>query len=561
MAGLVRCWLVGRLCVERPELSQFEQPLGARPAAIFQTISEKTEAHDGRLRIGTAERLGRDTVEACRSIDVNRLHKTGCLRAGWAGGWQWTSDGEKVASINLRAEADRLHLSYRVRIGGGEWEDVAETVAHRPRALPLRRCRPYFICPGVVNGIACGRRVAKLHGAGALFPVPPLLSPRPCQPERGRMGPDAAARQQDQTAPRWRSRHGRAIPAEAEGHVAANLRAAARASLRRRRCSPTKPSRSRPNGCWRGSTTRNPRGVSGDERDQPDPAGRDRRHRHHPLQRAAPRRAVALHRAAVGGCRRVPAPWSTRWWPSTRRRDRPRSIWSRNSPASCGASAAYAWPRPLPIVAGWTERFRHTGKRRRRRWCILEPPTSSEGVSDAIRATATDTEEDTGRHAADEAMTRHALDLLGSTRNDAYEAALAALREDTRKWWADMLARDPDELEKARGADHRRREGLRRFLESEVLPWFETRKKELANRPLIREQAFGEALDPDKLERLGRYEVHLDRKLERMLTMLLRLKDLRQSGDHELIRLAKHQAEALPGGYHAEVAGKLHGDS
>ena len=44
----------------------------------------------------------------------------------------------------------------------------------------------------------------------------------------------------------------------------------------------------------------------------------------------------------------------------------------------------------------------------------------------------------------------------------------------------------------------------------------------------IREQAFGEALDADKLERLGRYEVHLDRKLERMLAMLLRLKDLRQ---------------------------------
>jgi hypothetical protein len=31
-----------------------------------------------------------------------------------------------------------------------------------------------------------------------------------------------------------------------------------------------------------------------------------------------------------------------------------------------------------------------------------------------------------------------------------------------------------------------------------------------------------------KLERLGRYEVHLDRKLERMLAMLLRLKDLRR---------------------------------
>jgi hypothetical protein len=48
------------------------------------------------------------------------------------------------------------------------------------------------------------------------------------------------------------------------------------------------------------------------------------------------------------------------------------------------------------------------------------------------------------------------------------------------------------------------------------------------DRPLLREQAFGESLDPDKLERLGRYEVHLDRKLERMLAMLIRLKDLRQ---------------------------------
>lgn len=58
-----------------------------------------------------------------------------------------------------------------------------------------------------------------------------------------------------------------------------------------------------------------------------------------------------------------------------------------------------------------------------------------------------------------------------------------------------------------------------------MLPWFGTRWKELGNRPLIRDQAFGEALDPDKLEWLGRCEAHLDRKLERMLSMLLRVKD------------------------------------
>jgi hypothetical protein len=27
--------------------------------------------------------------------------------------------------------------------------------------------RPYFVCPGIVNGIACGRRVLKLYGCGA----------------------------------------------------------------------------------------------------------------------------------------------------------------------------------------------------------------------------------------------------------------------------------------------------------------------------------------------------------------------------------------------------------
>jgi len=30
--------------------------------------------------------------------------------------------------------------------------------------------------------------------------------------------------------------------------------------------------------------------------------------------------------------------------------------------------------------------------------------------------------------------------------NDAYEAALAALRDDKQTWWADTLACDPDEL-------------------------------------------------------------------------------------------------------------------
>jgi hypothetical protein len=133
----------------------------------------------------------------------------------------------------------------------------------------------------------------------------------------------------------------------------------------------------------------------------------------------------------------------------------------------------------------------------------IDAADGSEDVAEAVR----DMQED-------EAVTRRALDLLNSRRKDPYEAATAALREDTQQWWADTLARDPAELEEDEEPFTADAEGLRRFLEGEVLAWFEARKKELANRPLIREQAFGESLDPDKLERLGRYEaVALDARL------------------------------------------------
>ena len=118
---------------------------------------------------GSGRPSGRCTVEACRSIDVNRLHREGRLRNGWMGGWQWTRDGEKVASINARTEQDRLRLTYRARVDGGEWEDVVETVRIVRIACRFGGARSYFICPGVVSGIACGRRVGKLYGPGRYF--------------------------------------------------------------------------------------------------------------------------------------------------------------------------------------------------------------------------------------------------------------------------------------------------------------------------------------------------------------------------------------------------------
>ena len=74
-------------------------------------------------------------------------------------------------------------------------------------------------------------------------------------------------------------------------------------------------------------------------------------------------------------------------------------------------------------------------------------------------------------------------------------------------------------------------ESLKRFLESEVLSWYEKRRRELEHRALIRAQAFGEAVEPERLERLARYEVHLDRKLERTVAMLLKLQQLRSEAN------------------------------
>ena len=123
----------------------------------------------GGFGSGRPSGSGRNTVEACRSIDVNRLHREGCLRAGWYGRLAMEARRRERRLDQSARRDDRLHLSYRVRIGGGEWEDVAETVRIVRVPCRLGGARPYFICPGVVNGIACGRRVAKLHGPGRYF--------------------------------------------------------------------------------------------------------------------------------------------------------------------------------------------------------------------------------------------------------------------------------------------------------------------------------------------------------------------------------------------------------
>jgi hypothetical protein len=176
----------------------------------------------------------------------------------------------------------------------------------------------------------------------------------------------------------------------------------------------------------------------------------------------------------------------------------------------------------------------------------LDGGKPTENAAAAVRATPEDTKAELQDLVEGEAATERALAILGKGRAaNAYDEALAVLHEDTLAGWSEMLAEvgaddldaeDPDggDYEDDSGTGARERyqpdaPGLQQFLEDEVVPWYRRRRRELENRNLIRAQAFGEALEPDQLDKLARYEVHLDRKLERVLGMLLRLQDLRRT--------------------------------
>ena len=71
--------------------------------------------------------------------------------------------------IQIRHDRDGVVLSYRVPQHDGELRDVEHSVPIIWMRCRFGGTRPYFICPGVADGIACSRRVTKLYGAARYF--------------------------------------------------------------------------------------------------------------------------------------------------------------------------------------------------------------------------------------------------------------------------------------------------------------------------------------------------------------------------------------------------------
>ncbi len=117
----------------------------------------------GGIGSGSWYRLNKkDTVEDCWSIDVRRWQREGCLEPGQYFSWTWSRDGQEVASISARTLKGAVELSYTWERGDNK-NPIRYSVPLAWTPCNFGGSRPWFLCPGVVHGRYCGRRVAKLY--------------------------------------------------------------------------------------------------------------------------------------------------------------------------------------------------------------------------------------------------------------------------------------------------------------------------------------------------------------------------------------------------------------
>lgn len=107
---------------------------------------------------------GKSTTSDMRALDVRRLQRDGLLTPGRAFGWNWSRNGETIASIQMRTEEGRVILNYRSRSNGDDWKAMEYPVHLEWTGCNLGGQRAWFLCPAQ----GCGRRVAILYG-GSVF--------------------------------------------------------------------------------------------------------------------------------------------------------------------------------------------------------------------------------------------------------------------------------------------------------------------------------------------------------------------------------------------------------
>ena len=118
----------------------------------------------GGLGSGGHNAHHRGVVEAHRRLSANSMQKHGVFHDGWAGRWGWSNnEGETTGWIWIVGGRDELRLEYKFREGGGEWQEMKQTVFIVRVGKPFGGEQAYFFCP------RCGARALHLYGSQAPF--------------------------------------------------------------------------------------------------------------------------------------------------------------------------------------------------------------------------------------------------------------------------------------------------------------------------------------------------------------------------------------------------------
>ncbi len=114
---------------------------------------------------GSGLRQGsKDTTSDKLALDVRRLQRYGLLTPGRWFIWKWSRNGEEIASVQIKTEADRLVLNYRRQSNGGEWQPLKYPINLKWTPCNLGGRRAWFRCPA----LGCERRAVILFG-GSIF--------------------------------------------------------------------------------------------------------------------------------------------------------------------------------------------------------------------------------------------------------------------------------------------------------------------------------------------------------------------------------------------------------
>ena len=130
----------------------------------------------------------------------------------------------------------------------------------------------------------------------------------------------------------------------------------------------------------------------------------------------------------------------------------------------------------------------------------------------------------------DENKAHRALELIASNKEVEYSEPLNELDEEGRELWNSLMMAvlaysdfKPEVLSSAFSV-----KSLEDFIKQTLIPLYHERKHEIKYAPLMYEQSALETIKAEAAQTLMRHEVHLDRKFERTLTMLLKLKEMRR---------------------------------